>query len=123
MDLQKCLGAGLLIGLLGCGDDSTGTGPIPPASASVQVGNVFYQSARNSSRNPAIDTVAINGTVTWEWAEAGDHAVTFDDPSLTDSPELIDAGSQYALTFPIEGTYTYDCLIHGAAMSGTVVVR
>ncbi len=29
----------------------------------------------------------------------------------------------YSFTFTTAGTYTYDCAVHGASMTGTVVVR
>lgn len=29
----------------------------------------------------------------------------------------------YSVTFPTAGTYHYDCAVHGAAMTGTVVVQ
>src|SRR6185436_1560611 len=97
--------------LAGCGDDnnpttapSTGGGaggttppttPPPasgggttpaPATAAVTVGDIFFKSALNGSSNPAVDTVAVNGTVTWTWAttEALPHSVqSTGSPSFT----------------------------------------
>src|SRR3954466_5418100 len=34
-----------------------------PATAAVTVGDIFFQSGHNGSRNAAVDTVAVNGTV------------------------------------------------------------
>jgi plastocyanin len=109
--------------LTGCGDDPSGTDQIPPSSASVDVGNIFFQSARNGSRNPAVDTVAAGGTVSWTWSEAGVHTVRFDDPDVPGSTEMVESGSVFSATFPAAGTFSYDCSVHGTAMAGTLVVR
>jgi plastocyanin len=107
----------------GCGDNGSGPDENPPATASVQVGNDFFRSARNGSTNPAVDTVAVGGTVTWTWTQTGSHGVRFDDPAFPPSPELSAVGSQHSATFPAAGSYTYDCTIHGPIMNGRVVVR
>ena len=110
--------------LAGCGDDGpTGNGGTPPATASVNVGNVFFQSVHNGSMNPGVDTVATGGTVTWTWTAAGSHSVRFDDPGLGEGPVFSDNGSVYSKSFPAAGTYTYDCGIHGPQMTGTIVVK
>lgn len=109
--------------LAGCGDGPAGTGETPPSSATVNVGNVFFQSVHNGSMDPAIDTVAVQGTVTWTWTEIGTHSVRFDDPALPESPEFTESGSVYSVAFPAAGSYGYDCAIHGAAMAGTIVVK
>jgi plastocyanin len=109
--------------LAGCGDGPAGIGQTPPPTASVSVGNIFFQSVRNGSMDPAVDTVAAGGTVTWTWTEAGTHSVRFDDPALSESPAFADDGSVFSMPFPAAGTYTYDCGVHGLAMTGTVVVR
>ena len=109
--------------LSGCGDGPSGTGDNPPASASVDVGNVFFRSGHNSSTNPAVDTVAVGGTVTWTWTQAGTHGVRFDDPSIPSSADLAASGSVFSTSFATAGTFTYDCSIHGPAMAGTIVVK
>src|SRR6266496_4583547 len=105
--MTMLLMSGVLAGslLAGCNDDSTtspsngGGTPTPPTSgtptpppttptpppsgspapttAAVTVGDIFFKSALNGSSNPAVDTVAVNGTVTWTWAttEALPHSV------------------------------------------------
>jgi plastocyanin len=107
----------------GCGDSPSGTGDNSPSSASVDVGNVFFRSGHNGSINPAVDTVAVGGTVTWTWTEAGSHGVRFEDPGIPASADLAEAGSVFSTSFSIAGTFTYDCTIHGPLMSGTVVVK
>ena len=109
--------------LAGCGDDPAGTGETPPSTAAVNVGNIFFQSVHNGSMEPAVDTVAAGGTVTWTWIQIGTHSVRFADPGSSESPAFTDSGSVFSLAFPTAGTYFYDCGIHGPAMAGTIVVK
>jgi hypothetical protein len=109
--------------LAGCGDGPAGTGETPPSSVAINVGNVFFRSVHNGSTDPALDTVAAGGTVTWTWIETGTHSVRFDDASLPESPAFSDGGSVFSMAFPAAGTYTYDCGIHGPVMAGTIVVK
>jgi plastocyanin len=93
-----------------------------PASASVQVGDNFFKSGRNSTTNPAVDTIAVGGTVTWTWGGVNNHSVrSTGTPSFTSS-SIVTSGT-YSFTFATAGTYTYDCAVHGALMSGTIVVK
>ena len=107
--------------MAGCSDGPAGTGETPPLSVSVDVGNVFFQSVRNASMDPAVDTVAAGGTVIWTWIETGTHTVRF--PGLPESPTFIDIGSMFSMSFPAAGTFAYDCGVHGSVMAGTIVVK
>jgi plastocyanin len=95
-----------------------------PTTASVTVGpGVQFKSVRNGTFNPAVDTVAVNGTVTWTWASGSvSHGVqSTGSPSFTNSS--IQSSGSYAFTFTSAGTYTYQCLVHGSSMTGQIVVR
>lgn len=98
------------------------TTPIP-ITADVTVGNFFFQSVRNASRNAAVDTVQVGGSVTWTWsADAVVHNVDSQgQPSFTDSP--LQTGPSYSFTFPSAGTYQYTCAAHPGDMTGRIVVR
>jgi plastocyanin len=103
-------------------NETAATAPPIPTTASVQVGNIFFKSARNSTTNAAVDTVAVGGTVTWSWV-GGLHTVqSTGSPSFTSSNPPQSSGT-YAVTFSTAGTYVYDCAVHGTAMTGRVVVR
>lgn len=117
--------------LTACGGSSTSAPvnnnktPPPPAGTpnSVVVTN-------NSFTPDGLSTTA-GSAVTWTWdsCRGGDsygygetctaHDVIFDDGT--------DSGSQssgtYVRTFATAGTYPYHCKIHGASMSGSVVVK
>lgn len=115
----------LLLALLGssaCGETDPGPGDPPPTSVSVEVGNDFFRGLVNGAE-PAVDTVSVNGTVTWTWIDLGEHVVSFDDPDFPMSAPQTEIGSQHTQTFPAAGTFPYLCAIHGPAMSGSIVVR
>lgn len=100
--------------------------PPPPSQISVTVGNNFFRSVRNATTNPAVDTVAINGVVTWTWVNTGatSHSVqSTGATSFTSSAEQATSGAIYQFTFGEAGTYTYNCIVHGNAMTGRIVVR
>jgi hypothetical protein len=108
-----------------------GGGPPPsidPDEIAVTVGNNSFTSDRNGTVNPAVDTLALNGTVTWTWGPgAGSHSVrsnqTSGAPTFPSSLVKTGSGQTYSAVFTEAGTYTYDCSIHGSAMTGRIVVR
>ena len=127
--------------LAGCNDPATAPSTATPspstptqppsagspalATAAVTVGDIFFTSGHNGSSNPAVDTVAVNGTVTWTWAttEALPHSVqSLGTPSFSSSGIMTGSGSTHRFTFTAPGTYQYDCAVHGQMMTGTVVV-
>jgi plastocyanin len=126
--------AGLLLASCGGGGGGGGSGystappsgngnnqtPTPTTSVSVK-NNVF---------TPQDISVSGGSTVTWTWDSCSpdpyggaqtcvDHSVLFDDG--TTSPTK--SSGAYTRTFSAPGTYPYHCAVHGAAMSGKVVVQ
>lgn len=109
---------------------ATAADPVPvPATANVTVRNDNFLSVRNATLNPAVDTVAAGGTVTWTWA-AG--ATNPHDVTSTGAPSFPNSSTQpqpftYGpITFTTPGTYSYFCTQHGApgaGMRGRIVVR
>jgi len=88
----------------------------------VNVGDNFFKSVRNNTQNPARDTISAGGTVTWTWVGSANHSVqSTGSPSFTSS--TIKATGTYQFTFNTPGTYAYDCAVHGAAMTGIIVVQ
>jgi plastocyanin len=85
----------------------------------------------NDAFSPGTKTVAVGTTVKWAWNTCSSdpyygtgqtctsHSVTFDDG--TTSPTQ-DQGT-FERTFSAAGTYNYHCVIHGAAMTGTITVQ
>lgn len=119
----------------GCGGSSTapGTGTNttsgntppptnnPSTSSSITVGNDFF--------DPSSTTIPAGTQVTWTWNACGSdgyggqtcvsHSILFDDGAASGSQTQ----GTWARTFATAGTYKYHCAVHGAAMSGTIVVQ
>jgi len=94
-----------------------------PSTAGVDVGDIFFRSARNGTQNLAVDTIAVGGRVTWTWVGAAEHNVQSEgSPSFTSSPLKTGVGQSYQFPFNIAGTYNYDCIVHGSSMRGQIVV-
>ncbi len=79
---------------------------------------------RNNVFLPAVDTVAVGGTVTWSWVGSG-HTMTATPPPAFPGPDTgIEAAPfSYQLTFTTPGTYNYRCTEHPPGMVGSIVVR
>jgi plastocyanin len=108
---------------------ATGGAPPPPppaAAITVLVENINFTSERNGTSNPAVDTVAVNGTVTWTWSATGStpHSVqSTGTTTFTSSTVLTGDNETYQFQFTTAGTYTYNCSVHGNQMTGRIVVR
>jgi plastocyanin len=125
----------LLTAVAGCGGSSTapsgstsGNNNNPPpqnnpsTSSSITVSNNYF--------DPTATTVPVNTKVTWTWdACSGDgyggqtcasHSIVFDDGTASSGSQT---QGQWTRTFTSAGTYKYHCAIHGAAMSGSIVVQ
>lgn len=69
--------------------------------------------------DPQSLTVSPGTTVTWYNEDGSNHAVKFADAQA----ERIGHHKSWSRTFKAPGTYPYECAIHGASMSGTIVVK
>ena len=120
-------GAGGYGGGTGSGTGGNTSGGTPTSGdVAVIVGDIFMKSARNGSVNPAVDTVAVGGSVTWTWTNTGNvpHGIqSLASPSFPTGTVLTGDGKTYRVTFNTAGTYQYDCLVHGTMMPGTIVVQ
>lgn len=100
--------------------NSTVASSTPTASSSVSLKNVAFV--------PNSITVSVGTTVVWTNDETGaiPHTVTSgapDAPNGTFESGTLYPGQSFQYTFAKTGTYPYYCRIHGAAMTGTVIVR
>jgi len=92
----------------------------------VRVGNTYFRSAHNGSENTAVDTIAAGGSVTWIWDAQGSHGIqsTGTPPGIFRNSVVMDArNNTYTVTLRNPGTYPYQCAVHGAAMTGVIVVQ
>jgi plastocyanin len=85
--------------------------------AEVTVGDNFF--------TPAEVTVDAGETVTWTWGSGAtsQSVCSTGSPSFTSREVLAGSGSTHSFQFDTPGTYTYDCAVHGSAMTGTVMVQ
>lgn len=121
--------------ILGCGGASAsspdGGGTPPPPPPPPPPANTVR--VTNNTFTPGDLTVPAGTTVTWSWdtcSGGGDpygggetcvsHSVAMDDGSFSSSTQS--AGS-FTHQFATAGTYTYHCAVHGAAMSGKIIVQ
>lgn len=92
-----------------------------PLTAAVTVDDFFFKSDRNFTQNPAVDTVAVGGMVTWTFSPGRSHSVESSDvPSFPSGP--IQSSGTLVRTFNTAGSYQYFCILH-PGMTGRVVVR
>ncbi|MEO8293992.1 MAG: hypothetical protein ABI613_00660 [Gemmatimonadota bacterium] len=100
--------------------------PPPPSAITITLSN--------NSFTPSVDTVAVGGTVTWDWPTnlVGSHSVTTTGPTSFTSDirgEIFGPTMYGPITFNTAGTYFYYCTHHGApgsppsGMSGRIVVK
>lgn len=106
----------------GTGGGQRGGGGGPVGAVTVGAG-IQFVSSHNGSRNPAVDTIAVGGTVTWTWAGSLPHSVESMGSSSFTSSDVKTGSGSYAVKFTTPGTYQYDCAVHGTAMTGTIVVQ
>ena len=71
--------------------------------------------------DPASVTINAGDSVTWTNHDQAAHSVVFTGGGPRTG--VLATGASATLTFAIAGTFNYICGIHGAAMSGTVIVR
>jgi plastocyanin len=91
-----------------------------PLTAGVSVDDFFFRSVLNLTMNPAIDTIAVGGTITWTFGGQSHSVESTGDPAFPSGP--IQTGGTLQRTFNAAGTYEYICILHGG-MTGRVVVR
>jgi adhesin/invasin len=121
-------------GLAGSPVTFTATAVNFPSSATIEVRNDYFRSLQNGTGgtpglfgNYARDTIAVGGTVTWQWV-GQNHNVTAAFGSTTSGTH--DAPHSYQITFNTPGTFTYRCTNHSqlvvdliSGMAGIIEVR
>jgi plastocyanin len=126
---MKHVVAVIVLGLaaVGCSSSTSTTTPQPsgtptsssPASSAAKA-DVTVQANDQRKFDPDKVTVKVGQSVGWKNSGSLPHTVTFDDGPKFDET-LGDSGINR--TFDTAGAFGYHCKIHGASMSGTVVVQ
>lgn len=116
-----------IAGLAACGGSTAPAGGNDGGNVSTG-GRTPNVTVTNNQFTPRPDTVTAGTTVTWTWTGTGStaHSVQSTGSGATafaSSATLTGDGSVYQYTFTTPGTYPYNCIVHGAAMSGSIVVQ
>ena len=124
--VKLALVAAGLVTAAACGSKGGPSGPPNPPPTAITIN---LDGSGVGVFSPAVDTLALGGTVTWQW-DASTHDVTsYGAPGF---PSLAShTGSQAPQTiFPVAGTYKFVCTNHGTSdgttcsgMCGRVVVK
>ena len=120
--LAACAGYSTSPGYAGGGSGQGGGGGGGPVGAVTVGPGIQFVSAHDGSQNPAVTTIAAGATVTWTWSGSLQHSVVSTGATSFANSAIMTRGS-YALQFNTPGTYHYICGVHGASMSGTVIVQ
>jgi hypothetical protein len=118
--------------LVACGGGGGGgyaTSTVAPPNGNPPPPPLNGISVMNDSFTPDSMAVAVGAAVNWTWNTCtGDvytgetctaHSVTFDD-GITSATQ---AKGTFSRSFSAAGNYNYHCSVHGAAMSGKIVVN
>lgn len=103
-------------------DGGGGVGGAGPVGAVTIGAGIEFVSRHNGTSNAAIDTIPAGTAMTWTWTGALPHSVRSVGASTFASSDTRTGSGTYSVTFATPGTYSYDCAVHGSAMSGTIVV-
>ena len=107
------LGCGLITNCSEKDVNSPGSGT---GSNAITVNDSFYDITER--------TIRAGGTVEWSWQGNFSHSVTGGTPVNADGS--FDSGVKslgtFSHKFDTEGTFRYFCRVHGAAMTGTIIV-
>jgi len=82
----------------------------------------LFRSNRNNSSQPAVDTVQAGQGVLWVSA-GGTHTVESTGATTFTSSGTLATNEPYLVIFNNAGTFQYDCAVHGAGMTGRIVVQ
>ena len=124
--------------MVACGDDDdddddggneTATRAATTAAATQPAGNPTTATATgvrisvgDNVFDPDEETVPVGTEVTWQWAGSNPHSVvgTFNGEDVESETQT---SGTFEFTFDAAGTFEYQCGVHGAAMSGEIVVE
>jgi LysM repeat protein len=105
----------------------TGTPPTPTATATVTTpANTGVVIMQNRSFVPQTVPIHLGQTVLWINDDTVNHTVSSGTPGALDGKfrsNTLAPGQTFSFTFTQVGTYPYFCEIHGASMTGTVIVQ
>ena len=119
------MGLALAAGAVTISAMAAGCGGSDKASPSSDAGaiNAFVIQVSDNQFTPSALTVPSGTTVKWVWSGKNSHSVvgTFGDTTVN-TDKLKGSGS-FQLSLGQHGTFAYQCGVHGAAMTGKIIVQ
>jgi plastocyanin len=98
---------------------------VPATSAAAASGGATVN-VQGFAFKPASLEVAAGTTVTWTNMDGTGHTTTSGAPGAKDGKwegQLAGSGGAFSFKFTTAGTFAYFCAIHGASMTGVVIVK
>lgn len=104
------------------GASPTAAGASPTTAATQAAADAVTIGVADNKYEPASRTVQRGAKVTWNWTGSNPHTVegTFAGQSVKSD---VQTSGKFEFTFAQAGTFSYQCGVHGASMSGTVTVQ
>ena len=103
------------------GDDSTSV--LTAAAGSTPVAGLIAIEVADNTFTPSSLSVPKGTKVTWDWAGKNAHSVAGAWQGGAVQSERFSRDGSFEFTFAAEGTFDYQCGVHGAAMAGKVTVK
>ncbi len=110
----------------GASGEATPGADAPPPAGGIPV-NLRTITVSDSGFSPGALQVPIGSEVFWRWTGKQEHQITGtfksnDGDIPVESPRLKGSGT-FSYEFKTNGLFEYHCAVHGAAMSGQVIVK
>ncbi|MEP6870622.1 MAG: plastocyanin/azurin family copper-binding protein [Anaerolineaceae bacterium] len=113
-----------------CGNDegskatTSGSSPSPSRPSANAAGrNLITIQIGDNTFAPSNLTVPVDSKVTWDWSGNNPHSVVGSWQGATVQSQQFSRSGSFEFTFATEGTFTYQCGVHGTAMAGKVNVK
>lgn len=99
---------------------SLATGTTPGAAPGPNTVTMSFDTKSGFSFAPKELTVPVGTTVNFANTDGSNHSVVFKDGTASGRMKH---HTSWTRTFSAPGTYPYECSLHGASMSGTIIVK
>ena len=109
-----------------CAAPAPAASPAPSAAPAASAAAPAAVTVQGFAFAPKALEVAVGTTVTWTNKDGAAHTTTSGAPGAKDGRwegQLPGSGGTFSFTFAQAGSFAYFCGIHGASMTGMVVVK
>ena len=113
----------LIFGIIGCSKNNYSTNTNMNAGNVPGANEIWMQ---NIAFTPGTLTIGVGTSIKWTNKESITHTVTSGLPGAPDgifNSGNLGNGGTFSFTFNTKGTFKYYCIIHGAMMTGNIIVQ